>query len=337
MKLLILGDLFYDYDYIAEDIYHISNYIKNENYNVILNLEGPITNNHKRKIEKRGEHLCQSKSVLDVLSILNVKGVTLSNNHTFDYLEDGYKDTVKVLEENNIQYTGVVKSNREKPKCIKVTDKDDVYEIYAGTDPFEESFCRSKTVGCALISDLLVNGINERSNSKKIAFLHTGFEYNTVPTIRTIKECRKLVDNGFDIVICSHPHIVQPYEEYKGKFIFYSLGNFYFSSFRDEFSNKKIHGKEDGYCSLGYGIQIDGDKISVIGINYDVCRKSSFLMHEVSLEELPQNNGVMYKRYYYKNRNNHNLLLTGNCVLDFGKMAVLNCLYKIYRKVKHLD
>ena len=52
MAILFLGDLFYDYDYITQDIFEISDYIKKNNFNVILNLEGSITKPSNPKIKK---------------------------------------------------------------------------------------------------------------------------------------------------------------------------------------------------------------------------------------------------------------------------------------------
>lgn len=337
MAVLFLGDLFYDYDYVKQDILEISEYIKKNNYSVILNLEGAITNPSNCKIKKRGEHLCQSIVVINVLKLLNVKGVILSNNHMFDYLEEGVNNTIEILEENNIPYTGIVKSKDEPPGSIYIQDGDQAYEIFAATDPYEESFCRSDKMGCSLIKDLMNVSLVSSTKTKKIAFLHTGFEYNTLPTKRTIKECRQLIDKGFECVICSHPHIVQPYERYKNKFIFYSIGNFYFSSFREEFHNKEIKLKLKHYCDLGYGIIFDQNKVSILGIDYNTNGLIPKFLENHEAEELYLNNYFNYKKKFYKNRNNHNFYLTGNKILDAVKMFILNTLYIIYRKVKRLD
>lgn len=337
MPILFLGDLFYDYDYITQDILKISDYIKKNEYKVILNLEGSITDSSSLKIKKRGEHLCQSKEVVSVLKMLNVKGVILSNNHIFDYLEHGVKDTIEILEKNNIPYTGIVKSKEHCPSSIFIQDGKQEYEIFAATDPYEESLCRSDKMGCSLIKDLMNDSLVSSTKTKKIAFLHTGFEYNTLPTKRTIKECRQLIDYGFECVICSHPHIVQPYEIYKDKFIFYSIGNFYFSSFREEFHNKIIKQKPKHYCDLGYGIVFDKSNVHTIGIDYNTNNLTPILSENFEAEELNFTNYTNYKKEYYNNRNNHNFFLTGSKIMDAGKMYMLNIIYKIYRKVKHLD
>ena len=62
----------------------------------------------------------------------------------------------------------------------------------------------------------------------KVISLHWGWheEYINIPSPEQIKVARLLIDNGADIIVGHHPHVVQPIEEYKGKLIFYSLGNF---------------------------------------------------------------------------------------------------------------
>ena len=172
---------------------------------------------------------------------------------------------------------------------------------------------------------------------KKIAFLHTGFEYNTLPTKRTINECRRLIDKGFECVISSHPHIVQPYEKYNNKYIFYSIGNFYFSSFKKEFHDKEIKFKPNHYCDLGYGVIFEDSNVRIIGIDYNTDNLTPKLLEDYEAEEIDFSKFINYKKEYYKNRNNHNFYLTGNNIMDEVKMFLLNTLYKIYRKVKHLD
>lgn len=337
MAILFLGDLFYDYDYITQDIFEISDYIKKNNFNVILNLEGSITKPSNPKIKKRGEHLCQSEKVIEVLKLLNVKGVILSNNHMFDYLEEGVRDTIEILEKNNIPYTGIVGSKEEKPSSIFIQDGNLKYEIFAATDPYEESYCRTDKIGCSLIKDIMDDTLVSSTEIKKIAFLHTGFEYNTLPTKRTINECRRLIDKGFECVISSHPHIVQPYEKYNNKYIFYSIGNFYFSSFKKEFHDKEIKFKPNHYCDLGYGVILEDSNVRIIGIDYNTDNLTPKLLEDYEAEEIDFSKFINYKKEYYKNRNNHNFYLTGNNIMDEVKMFLLNTLYKIYRKVKHLD
>ena len=83
-ELLFLGDFLYDYDYIAEDIDEISNWIQLHNYSIVLNLEAPISNRGS-KIKKRGPNLFLSSITIEILKKLNVIGVCIANNHIADY------------------------------------------------------------------------------------------------------------------------------------------------------------------------------------------------------------------------------------------------------------
>ncbi|MFA6521905.1 MAG: CapA family protein, partial [Candidatus Gracilibacteria bacterium] len=60
---------------------------------------------------------------------------------------------------------------------------------------------------------------------------HWGVEYARKPTVGQIKEARMFIDAGADLIIGTHPHVIETIEEYKGKYIFYSLGNFIFDQY----------------------------------------------------------------------------------------------------------
>lgn len=341
MSILFAGDLYYGYDFIANDIILMSEYISEVGCSTVINLEGAIVEDTSYQIKKRGEHLAQNKSVIEILKKLNVVGVSICNNHIFDFGTQGVISTETTLRKHKIKCCGIRLEAKKGLEPMLIEDDDFVYRIYAATDPYEESKCSfNGEVGCISISELLNYHIEKKCNNYiNIAFLHTGFEYNTIPSIRTVKECRKLIDNGFDYVICSHPHLVQPYEIYKGRPIFYSLGNFYFSSFREEFQNKKIYAKSDGFCNEGLAIMLDGMKYKCIGIHYDNEKNLTFFSEKIPVEKKEIVCDYNYNRQYIANRNNHNPALTGN-KLDSVKMNFLYLLYAIhglYRKIKKKD
>ena len=76
-----------------------------------------------------------------------------------------------------------------------------------------------------------INAIKKEYPNVKIATIfHWGFEYNTVPMPLDIKFSHSCIEAGADLIIGHHPHVMQPMEKWRGKEIYYSLGNFYFSS-----------------------------------------------------------------------------------------------------------
>lgn len=91
-------------------------------------------------------------------------------------------------------------------------------------------------LGCAYLNDLQVNHIIIDAK-KRLDYLfvlpHDGIEYIDAPMPETIARYRDFINYGADGVFGAHPHCPQGWEEYKGKPIFYSLGNFFFNSKKD--------------------------------------------------------------------------------------------------------
>lgn len=130
MALLVLGDFLYEYKKIQEDIEKISEWIQKNKFHVILNLEGPITNDKSHKIEKRGPNLKQEDIVIEVLKRLQVVGVCLSNNHIMDYGETGLEDTIRLLDSNSIAYAGAGQNIEEACKPMQITENGKKINIF---------------------------------------------------------------------------------------------------------------------------------------------------------------------------------------------------------------
>lgn len=333
MSLLILGDFFYGYDYIADDIVAMGKYIRRNNIKTILNLEGPITKS-KDMILKRGEHLRQSDLTLEVLRVLNVVGVVISNNHIMDFGCNGLKETIDLLDNALIKHTGAGIDLESARKPIVVCDEGLTYQIFGMTDSYEEAVIASTNqAGCAPIS--VLDNVKHKEGYFNIAILHTGFEYNTMPMPRNIKQNRELVKIGYDLVVGCHPHVTQTYEIYENRPIFYSIGNFYFSSFRDEFEKKVIMNKSFGFCNYGIGVCITDSKMQICDIYYQKDMNMSVISRERPLEELHiGRNGFRYAIECMRNRNNHNPILSGNDLIDNISLRFLFFLYRLYRKLR---
>ena len=99
-----------------------------------------------------------------------------------------------------------------------------------------DNYTDKDSLACAWINDLKVNHVIIEAK-KEVDYLfilpHDGIEYIDIPLPETIARYRDFIDYGADAVIGSHPHCPQGWEEYKGKPIFYSLGNFLFNSKSD--------------------------------------------------------------------------------------------------------
>lgn len=258
-KLLFLGDLFYDYDTISNDIEEISEWVKKNEYSVILNLEGPLSNNGNKK-KKRGPNLLNSPFTIDVLKRLNVVGVCLANNHMMDYGEGGLKETLAILDANQILHTGAGMTITEAVKPMVLESEEQIITVQNfGWDIEETVYATNKSCGCApRDEDLIVNQTKKLKSQETILVnvYHWGFEYNLYPMPWDIDLAHKSIDAGCDLIIGHHSHNIQPKETYKEKNIYYSLGNFYFASRRGSF-NKRFPGKVKNMCDYGAAVVYD--------------------------------------------------------------------------------
>ena len=159
--------------------------------------------------------------------------IQLANNHAFDWEEEGFRKTIASLGEDAFGA-----GTYEEAYKVKVVEKGGMkigffalsFAAYKGV--FDDVM-NHDGLGCAYINDLQVNHVIIEAK-KNVDFLfvlpHDGIEYIDIPMPETVARYRDFIDYGADGVIGTHPHCPQGWEEYKGKPIFYSLGNFLFNS-----------------------------------------------------------------------------------------------------------
>ena len=141
----------------------------------------------------------------------------MGNNHRMDYGEEGLADTLKALEEAKIVYgyDDILGYYEDAEKGIKVGFVS-VNEVYDGKQ----------------VEKYLENGIAalkaDESVDLVIACCHWGDELDNYPNEYELNLGKQCIDWGADLVLGHHPHVMQGIEEYNGRFIVYSLGNFCF-------------------------------------------------------------------------------------------------------------
>lgn len=182
------------------------------------------------------ERFYQNDDVPGFLRSVGFNLFPVANNHVFDWGVDGYLKTKAAFgdaafgagsydEAYNVK---VIELNGKKIGLMALS-----FAAYTGV--FDDVL-NHEGLGCAYINDLRVNhDIVQAKKHVDYLFIlpHDGIEYIDVPLPETIARYRDFIDWGADGVIGSHPHCPQGWEEYKGKPIFYSLGNFFFNSKED--------------------------------------------------------------------------------------------------------
>lgn len=233
----------------------------------IVNFEVPL----KPDIElppRKDERFFQNDDAPKFLRDLGFDLFSIANNHAFDWGEEGFKKMKAALGEASFgagTYEEAYKVKEVEINGVKIGFLALSYAVY--TWPLQDTDKR-EGLGCAYINDLKVNHIIIEAK-KRLDYLfvlpHDGMEYIDAPMPETIARYRDFIDYGADGVFGSHPHCPQGWEEYKGKPIFYSLGNFFFNSKKDTLYRAwdRPHWYE-GRCVL---VNIENDKITCEMIN----------------------------------------------------------------------
>jgi poly-gamma-glutamate capsule biosynthesis protein CapA/YwtB (metallophosphatase superfamily) len=194
---------------------------------VVANLEGPITSSpSKSAFSKIGEPdnftFTFPTSTASLLARHNIRLVNIGNNHIMNFGREGLFETLEWLDRAEVAYMG----NPDAPEENRVA------RIGVGGVPF--SFVNWSDWTSDKTDHTVLQVKKERDAGRLVVvYTHWGDEY--VPPPPRVKElAHQFVEAGAEIVIGSHPHIVQERELYRGKYIYYSLGNMLFDQYWED-------------------------------------------------------------------------------------------------------
>ena len=178
----------------------------------IANFEGTLTNSDER--EDKTFAFKAPASYASILTGGSVEAVNTANNHSHDYGEQSFDDTLAALDDAGIVHFGYDETAVMDVKGIKV-GLVGIYELYDHLEreqQLKDNIAKVKADGAQLI----------------VVIFHWGNETETVPDSNQTTLGRIAIDEGADLVCGHHPHVLQGIETYKGRNIVYSLGNFCF-------------------------------------------------------------------------------------------------------------
>lgn len=224
--LTFLGDVF-PQDAVSVDVVLAGS--------TVLNLEAPLTDasvGYPGKINLRGraEHL---RAAFDPLPV----AVSLANNHILDFYGPGLADTIRELEALGIAYcgAGTPEDSFKNPAWLRVNGVDVALLGYADESSTPVYHSDDHPGAAPLVLEEVVRDIavaRREGAGRVVAMVHWGQEQVTLPSLRCIELGRAMIDAGADLVIGHHAHCIQSFEEYRGKYIFYGLGNCVFPAHR---------------------------------------------------------------------------------------------------------
>ena len=178
----------------------------------IANFEGTLTDSDER--EDKTFAFKAPASYASILTSGSVEAVNTANNHSHDYGEQSFNDTLAALDDAGIVHFGYDETAVMDVKGIKV-GLVGIYELYDHLEreqQLKDNIAKVKADGAQLI----------------VVIFHWGNETETVPDSNQTTLGRIAIDEGADLVCGHHPHVLQGIETYKGRNIVYSLGNFCF-------------------------------------------------------------------------------------------------------------
>jgi poly-gamma-glutamate capsule biosynthesis protein CapA/YwtB (metallophosphatase superfamily) len=207
------------------------------------NLEEPITDSDYSLTDIDNEGKYVLKNSLEAFQSIKYAGfnlLNLANNHILDYYEKGLEDTLKILDDSGIAHSGagrnidqarepaIIEKNGLKVGMVSYTDMSEV--VYKG-EPTLRFMAEKDRYGVAPRTFEYIKEDIHKLRGKVdiiIVSLHWGVEESFDILPEQVEFAHGLLDSGADMIIGHHPHQFQGIEIYKGKPIFYSMGNFIF-------------------------------------------------------------------------------------------------------------
>ena len=193
------------------------------------NMEAPITVRGTAFTNKAYSFRVKPGAAL-CLRDLKIDAVSISNNHLMDYGGEGMDDTISFLDGLNIRHSGGGKNlaASRRPARLKYGSTE-IYILSYCNRPPSEYYASASTPGIAPLDIRMIRediaSYKTRDNIVLIS-LHWGIEHTHEPLPEQVSAAHEIIDAGADGIIGHHPHWPQGIEQYRGRPIIYSLGNF---------------------------------------------------------------------------------------------------------------
>lgn len=271
MKIIVAGD-FCPRERVAQ------NFAKGDNHAIeelqpvfasadysIVNLECPITKGTEKPIIKNGPNLYADVHTIDALKQIGTSCVTLANNHFRDYGDEGVLNTLSELLRYDIDHVGGGKNLSDAAAVLYKTIGKETLAIINCCE-HEFSIATEKHSGSNPLNPIQQYYAIQETKQKAdyvLVIVHGGIEHYQLPTPRMQETYRFFIDAGADAVVNHHQHCYSGYEIYKGRPIFYGLGNLCFDN-----ASKRCSIWNEGYMvELTFG----KNRVGYLLIPYHQC------------------------------------------------------------------
>jgi poly-gamma-glutamate synthesis protein (capsule biosynthesis protein) len=219
------------------------------------NLECPVSDVGKEK-----GHLYSFRAdprAIEGLLAAGIDVVSVANNHMYDWGPEALLDTVRRLREAGIRPVGAGVNDLEAhyPQLVQLGNLRLAFLTYVAIPPEYAAAAPGKPGVAWLEPERLLADIRFARPLADLVIVspHWGVEYQPTPTSSQVELARRMIDAGADLIVGTHPHVIQPVEQYRGRWVAYSLGNFVF--------DQKAKGTNLG---LMLKVRVAGTKIAAV-------------------------------------------------------------------------
>ncbi|MDO6428672.1 CapA family protein [Thalassotalea sp. 1_MG-2023] len=227
----------------------------------IVNLESQIAHNEPKERAKKFVTFYSKPKMVEALKWAGIDYVTLGNNHTYDYLDEGLNSTLLALNKANLPFSGagLTEEDALAPYLTEINHSNFAmlgYVGWQGSSKIKQTANASQGGAAFGSMENIVNSVKSAADSNHFPIVqyHGSLEYTSEPTGVTEQRLKSAIDNGAVLAIAHHPHVTQGIELYNNRLIAYSMGNFvfdqYFSSTQQSYllyvwlDNDKLHRAE---------------------------------------------------------------------------------------------
>ncbi|GAB4167899.1 MAG: CapA family protein [Calditrichia bacterium] len=200
----------------------------------MCNLEVPVTTNPDT-FPNKTFHFKIPPDFVQLLHVLPIHYVTLANNHILDYQVKGLLETMDILNQNKVAFSGAGQNLEQAARPVIIEKSGYKVGIIAAGAIFPKEFWATDTSAGIFFpwKEKLIHVVDSTRKIVDLLFVtfHWGAEKRTTPKNYQISLAHQVIKHGADVVWGHHPHVIQGIEFYRGKPIFYSLGNFIFASY----------------------------------------------------------------------------------------------------------
>ena len=234
-----------------------------------VNFESPVVEGGYKPIPKCGPNLRCTSEAAEAVRYAGFTGVTMANNHILDFGAEGLRRSVKCCQEQGLDVVGVGENIYDAEKVLYLEKEGKTIAIINCCE-HEYSIATESEAGANPLNPIRqYYSIQEAKKQADyvLVIVHGGHEHFQLPSPRMQETYRFFVDAGADAVVNHHQHCYSGYEVYRGKPIFYGLGNFAF----DEDGGRNSIWNE-GYMVV---LSFDKQKISYEMIPYTQCNEKA--------------------------------------------------------------